>query len=312
MPLEQAKPTKSDSAVFNFGQMEIQPIPIIAGETFNIYMTVHNSGKADGMYKASLLINGNLIDVKTLNIGPGMDGQVKFSTSVNKPGKYEISIWPVSTTVNVVEKSVETVLKLGNGIVDGFDPIIGSTSDPTQVHASVEGYLIKLKAPDSGFIINDVLIMGYIKSSTYDFDHDPVFGPGTWVYGPDIALAEPVRPDFNVTIYDGKGNRMFSGNFSKELFTYSPAWITVSIPSIKVYGDFFVELNSYNPPRLNAPGWADWDEWHRYVVHTWYYQMYIGYENAINIQSWVSFDGSIIPDRYLTYNWLIQAAGYLL
>ncbi len=310
MPLEPVKSTISDSAVFNFGQIEIYPNPIVAGEPFDVNITVSNFGKVAVTYKAILMLNGNLIDTQILNIGPGMNDQVKFRTSVNTPGKYEIKIGSLAKTVIAVKKSVETILKLGNGVIDGFDPIIGSTSDATQVHACVEGYLIKLNAPDGGFIINKVDIMGYIKSSTYDFDHDPVFGPGTWAYGPDIALAEPVRPDFSVTIYDGKHNRLYTGNFSKELFTYSPGWITVSIPSIKVAGDFFIEVNSYNPPRLN--GLSFYDYYPIYTVHTWYYQLYIGYENAIDVQSWVSVDGSIMPDRYLTYNWLIQAAGYPL
>ncbi len=107
-------------------------------------------------------------------------------------------------------------------------------------------------------------------------------------------------------------NRLYSGNFSKDLFSYSPGWVTVDIPEIKITGDFLLEVVTHNPPKLNATGWGDWDFWHRYVVHTWYHQICIGYENSIEVQSWMSQDGSIVPDRYFTYNWLIQATGYSL
>jgi hypothetical protein len=310
VPLEPAKPATPAAAVFNFNPVEISPLPVTAGQPFTINLTVGNTGAAAGTYKADLMINGSLISSQAVTVSPGMTGKASFQTTIANAGKYDIKIGPQARTIDVVAVQVPAVIKTGGGLVDGFDPIIGSTSDPSQVHDSVEGYLIKLTAPPEGFVINSVKVMGYIKSSTYDFDHDPIYGPGIWVYGTDIAASEPIRSDFTVNIYDAKRNRLYSGNFNKDLFNYTPGWVVLNIPPTAVKGDFSIEVVTYNPPRLNASGWGDWDPWHRYVVHTWYYQICVGYENATDVVSFVSQDGSALPDRYLTYNWLIQAAGY--
>ena len=309
VPLEPVR-TASDAAVFNFNPIDVTPLPITAGQPITISLTVENTGTLAGTYKADLYINGSLVSSQAVAVSPRMKGQASFQTTLASAGKYEIKIGPQTRTIDVAEKRVQSMLKAGGDTVDGFDPLVGSTSDVTQVHGIVEGYLLKLTAPAEGFVIDSIRVMGYIKSSTYDFDRDPIYGPGIWVYGQDIALAEPVRTDFNVTIYDSKRTRLYSGNFNKDRFTNTPGWVVLDLPSVKVAGDFLVEINSYNPPRLNAKGWGDWDPWHRYVVHTWYYQLCLGYENAVDVQSWASQDGSIVPDRYYTYNWLIQAGGY--
>jgi hypothetical protein len=310
VPLEPTKPAMPATAVFNFNPVEISPLPVTAGQPFTIILTVANTGAAAGTYKADLLINGSLISSQAVTIGPGMKGTASFQTTIANAGKYDVKIGPQARTIDVIAQRVPAVLKISGELVDGFDPLIGSTADPSQVHDTVEGYLVKLTAPADGFVINSIRVLGYIKSSTYDYDHNPIYGPGIWVYGNDIAASEPIRSDFTVNIYDARRNRLYSGNFNKDLFTYTPGWVVLNIPPTAVKGDFSIEVKMYNPPRLNATGWGDWDPWHRYVVHTWYYQVWVGYENAVEVQSFVSQDGSAVPDRYLTYNWLIQAAGY--
>ena len=312
VPLEPAAPEPPATAIFSFGPIEVSPQPVIAGQPLTIAMPVQNEGMMAGTYRADLVVNGKTVSSQGVIIGPGTGEEVRFETSFVAPSRYEISIGPQSRAIDVEKPRVQTTLRISGNSVDGFDPLVGSTGDPTQVTNSVEGHLIKLTAPAEGFIIESIRIFGYIKSSTYDFNHDPIYGPGIWVYGTDIAAGEPLSREFTVNIYDMKRSCLYSGNFHKDLFSYSPGWVVVNIPEVEVAGDFLVEVVTHNPPRLNATGWGDWDVWHRYVVHTWYYQICIGYENAIEVQSWASLDGSIIPGRYFTYNWLIQATGYSL
>lgn len=309
VPLETVKSTP-DTAIFSFSAIEVSPLPVTTGQTITISLNVENTGTAADTYKADLYINGTLLSSQAVAVSPGNKGLASFQTTPATAGKYELKIGPQTRTIDVAEKRIQATLKASGDMVDGFDPLIGSTSDPTQVHGNVEGYLIQLTAPAEGFVINSLRVLGYIKSSTYDYDNDPIYGPGIWVYGQDIALAEPIRSDFTVNIYDIKRTKLYTGNFNKDRFTNTPGWVVLDIPSVRVAGDFLIEINAYNPPRLNAKGWGDWDLWHRYVLHTWYYQLCLGYENSVNVQSWVSQDGSILPDVYLTYNWLIQAGGY--
>lgn len=309
IPLEPATPDLPTTAFFSFGPIDVSPQPFIVGQPLIITMPVENEGTAAKTYMAELLINGKTVSSQAVTVGPGGIEQVSFQASFAAPGRYEVSIGPQSRAIDVEQPKPQITLKISGDVVDGFDPLVGSTSDPTQVHDTVEGHIIKLTAPTEGFAIESIRIFGYTKSSTYDFDHNPIYGPGIWVYGPDIAAAEPLSREFTVNIYDMNHNRLYSGNFSKDLFSYSPGWVTVDIPEVKITGDFLLEVVTHNPPKLNATGWGDWDVWRRYVVHTWYHQICIGYENSIEVQSWMSQDGSIVPDRYFTYNWLIQATG---
>ena len=309
-PVEPAKPAAPAVAAYSFGQIDIAPLPVTVGQTFSINMEIENTSATAGTYRADLLINGTLINSQAVSIGPRLKRQASFQASVATAGKYEIKIGPQSRTIEVGETRVAATLKIGGDVVDGFDPIVGSTSSVTEIHDSIEGHMIKLTAPTSGFVINSIRVMGYIKSSTHDFDTDPIYGPGIWVYGPDIAAAEPLSKDFVVNIYDAKRTRLYSGSFSKGMFTYSPGWVNIDIPSVRVAGDFLVEIRTNNPPKLAATGWGNWDPWHRYVVHTWYYMICIGYQYSTDVQSYVSQDGSPVPERYFTYNWLIQASGY--
>ena len=269
-----------------------------------------NTGSEPGTYKADLYVDGNLIDSTVLNVAPGQSATAAFKITLNDTVMHQIKIGPQTLSVAAGERRTPLTVKIDNGVMDGCDPVIGSTANPSEVLPQTDGNLIKLTAPPGGFNITGIEIVGYIKSSSYDFDHDPVFGPGVWLYGPDIAAAQPVRPDFTVNIYGDHRNRLFTGTYSKQLFTYSTKTVTVPVPDVRVNGDFYIELQTYNMPRLNARGLFDRDFFNRYVVHTWYYQLCVGYESAADVQSWISQDGSMVPDRYLTYNWLIRANGY--
>ena len=213
--------------------------------------------------------------------------------------------------VTVSDNRIPVTVKLDNGQMDGCDPVAQSVSDQSEVTVQDDGNMIKLTAPQGGLTITGIKITGYIKDSTYDFNNDPVIGgPGQWVYGPDIVTAEPVRQDFAVNIYGDHRNKLYSGSYDKSLFTLTSGTVSVPVPNINVSGDFYIEVLTYNLPRLNSSSVWDRDYWHRYVVHTWYHQLCIGYESAIDVQSWVSEGGSVVPQRYLTYNWLISAEGY--
>jgi hypothetical protein len=174
----------------------------------------------------------------------------------------------------------------------------------------VEGNLLKLTAPVNGLEINNIDVFGYIKSSDHDFNTDSVIGgAGTWVYGPDIAAIEPFNPNFTINIYDSRKTRLFSGDFSKGLFDYYPRWVSVPLPGVPVSGDFYIELVTHNQPKLTGTGWGGYDYIRRYIVHSWYNQLCIGYENSLDVRSSVSQSGNVVDGRYLTYNWLMRAGG---
>jgi hypothetical protein len=288
----------------------VTPLSVVAGHPFTVSLQVVNTGLAQGSYKADLYVDGSLVDSVVLAIAPHQSADASFKVTLNDTVMHQIKLGPQIISIAAGENRIPITIKIDNGVVDGCDPVAGITANPSEVVPQNDGNLIKLTAPPGGISITGIEIVGYIKSSTYDFDHDPVFGPGIWVYGPDIASAAPVNPDFAVNIYGDHRNKLFSGTYSKQLFSYAPMTVTVPVPAIQVSGDFYIELLTNNMPRLNALGLIDRDLYGRYIVHTWYYQLCVAYESANDVQSWISEDGSAVPFRYLTYNWIIRADGY--
>ena len=310
----QVPPKPADLPTFTFDAIEIQPGSPLAGQPFTVSMKVTNTGPAAGNYQADLIINGNTLDNRALYLEAGKDGSLAFQANLPIPGQYTVKIGPQSKEIIVAFNRVPFTIKIDWGNVDGCDPLAGSTGEPGNMIQMVEGNLIKLTAPAGGLDIDNIDVFGYIKSSDRDYNTDNIIGgTGTWVYGNDIAAIESPNPNFSIVIYDARKMKLYSGDFSKDLFNYSPRWVSIPLPNVGVSGDFYIELVTHNQPKLTGAGWSsDYDYWHRYVVHTWYYQLCIGYENSLDVQSWVSQSGNVVPDRYLTYNWLMRAGGYQL
>ncbi len=309
---EASQPLPQNGAVYKFDPITIAPLSVSAGQPVTIGMRIENTGNAAGIFVAELTVNGTLVETRPVPIESSSWARVEFSTAFPTAGHYEIKIAPQVTTLDIPERKEFMRLKLDNGGVDGCDVLAGSTGDPGNMIQMVEGNMIKFTAPQGGYEIDKVEILGYILSSTHDFDSNPLFGPGTWVYGPDIAAIEPVNSNFTINIWDSRHNRLFSRDYGKNVFSYVPQWVSVDVPSIKVNGDFYIEIVTHNQPRLTGTGPGDWYYGGPFIVHTWYYQLCIGYEYSLNVVSSVSQNGNVVPDKYLTYNWLIRTDGYRL
>jgi len=307
-----AQPAVQNIAVYKCDPIVISPLPVMAGQPINISMRIENTGNAAGVFMAELTINGTLVESRAVTLEPGNWARVEFQATLPTAGHYEIGIAPQTALVDIAERKETLQLRSDNGVVDGCDVLAGSTGDPGNMIQMVEGNMIRFAAPPGGYEINKINVFGNIKSSTYDFDNNPIYGPGTWVYGEDIAAIEPVNPYFTINIWDSRHNKLFSQDYSKSLFSYIPQWVSVEVPGIKVNGDFYIELVTHNQPKLSGTGFSEWDYWHRYVVHTWYYQLCIGYEYSMDVVSSVSQNGNAVTDRYLTNNWLIRTDGYRL
>ncbi|MGA2367664.1 MAG: hypothetical protein ABSF74_03700 [Dehalococcoidia bacterium] len=308
--LQSQAPPVAPMPIFTFDPILVTPLPVVAGQPFTVTVLVGNTGTVSGTYTADLYINGSKIDTQNIPVPPGASSKAVFQTTVRDPGPITIKIGPQTLQVSVMASRVPISLKLDTGQVDGCDTLVGSTSDAGSVIQSPDAYMIKLTAPAGGVTINALEVFGSIKSSTYDYNNSNIWGPGTWVYGWDIASFEPVNPQFTVNIYDVHKTRLYTGSFPRSMFTYAPAWVTITIPDTRINGDFYVEVLPYNLPKLSSMGFGGWDNWGRYVVHEWYDQICLGYEKVIDVQSWVSYRGGVMPERYITYNWLIRADGY--
>ncbi len=297
--------------VFSIESLSVSPDKIQVNDTVFVVASVRNSGDASGAYEGVLLINGKQADIKSVVVIAGGSRQIEYKTNMAKAGNYDVAIGDKHVSLLVTEIPVARTLKIDNGKVDGFDPLVGSVANPLHVSATLDGNIVNFSSPPGGFEITRILIYGYLKDSTWDNDHDPAFGGrGLWVYGEDVAIVEQVNPNFTINIYDARRNKLLSRDYPKHIFSYTPGWVNADTGGVKVDGDFTVELQTHNPPRLTTVGGFNWDYLHRIVKHSWYYQVWVGYENAVDVRSAVSQNGIILPDRWLTYNWLIHVQGF--
>jgi hypothetical protein len=295
---------------FRIEVLTVTPGSVMLNQPVTVTAIVRNTGSASGIYTGNLLINGRQADSRTINVSAGSSRLLEFTPAMSSVGDTDIAVGEKHATVRVQQVLTTRTLQIDNGIVDGFDPIIGSTGSPYAVMGTLDCHMVRFTSPPEGFEITGASIYGYLKDSDYDYDHDPAFGgPGLWVYGTGIAILETVNKNFNVNIYDAKGRLLFSREYPKEKFLPFPAWVNIDIPSIPVSGEFFIELQTNNPPRLFSWGAFDRDCWNRIVKHSWYYQVWVGYENAVDVRSSVSQKGIILPERWLTYNWLMRVQG---
>jgi len=306
------QPPAQNVAVYKLDPISISPLPVMAGQPTNISTRIENTGNAAGVFVAELTINGTHKESRMVTVEPGKMASVEFLTTFPASGHYEIRIAPQTAVIDIMERTIPLQLKSDHGMLDGCDVLAGATGDPGNMIQMVEGNMIRYEAPPGGYEINRVEVLGSIRSSTYDFDSNPIFGPGTWVYGRDIAAIEPVNPYLTINIWDSRHNKLFSRDYNKDLFTHIPQWVSLEVPGIKVNGDFYIELVTHNQPKLTGTGFGEWDDWGRYIVHSWYYQLCIGYEYSLGVVSSVSQNGNVVIDRYLTYNWLIRTGGYRL
>ncbi len=243
----------SSAPQFAFGPIQVSPLPIAANKPFAITMKIINSGTAPGSYKADLYIDGSMADSQMVAVNAGQSANASFQSTLQVPGHHIVGIGQQTLDVTVSDNRIPITVKIDNGQMDGCDPVAQSVSDQSEVTVQNDGNMIKLTAPQGGLTITGIKITGYIKDSTYDFNNDPVIGgPGLWVYGADIVTAEPVRQDFAVNIYGDHRNKLYSGSYNKSLFTLTPGTVTVPVPNINVSGDFYIEVLTYNLPRLNS------------------------------------------------------------
>jgi hypothetical protein len=285
---------------------------VIIGKSLTVTAKIRNTGGTVGNYKANFYIDNKPADSQSVTINPGQTTSITFQAALQVPGQHIVGVGNQTLGVMVTDNRVPITLKIDGGQMDGNNPLAEGVANPVHMTIQMDGAMIKLTAPPSGMTITGVTVFGVIKDSTYDFNRDPVIGgPGAWVYGPDISMSDQVRPDFSVNIYGDHRNKLYSGNYSKDLFTAEPGKVILPVKNVNITGDFYIEVLPYNLPRLSTVGSIEsGDFMQRYLVHTWYHQLCIGYSSMTDVQSFISESGSIVPGHYLTYNWMVRAEGY--
>jgi Putative Ig domain/CARDB len=83
---------ETGQSLISVSSLRITPSKASTGKNINITVTVTNNGNSSGVYEVILMINGVAEGSKTVTLGAGAAQNVKFSTSQNVPGTYQVDV----------------------------------------------------------------------------------------------------------------------------------------------------------------------------------------------------------------------------
>lgn len=92
------------SAKFEVIQLTITPSQVNSGESVGVNAAINNSGSADGVYNASLIINGIERETKKVAIRQNGTQEVAFTITEQTPGIYNVSIGDKTATYTVLKQ----------------------------------------------------------------------------------------------------------------------------------------------------------------------------------------------------------------
>nr|QNO43661.1 cell division coordinator CpoB [Methanosarcinales archaeon ANME-2c ERB4] len=103
---------KEPKAKFEFSNLLITPSKVELGKKVNISIEAINSGNAKGECEVKFVINGNIIDSKTINLDVGENTVIGFIHKENNLGKYTVKIDGETDSFKVIIPSIVYILLL--------------------------------------------------------------------------------------------------------------------------------------------------------------------------------------------------------
>lgn len=207
------QPASQKPAEFEVGPITLTPSTVMVGDSVTVIDTVSNTGDVAGTYNAILLIDGQKADSKDIQVAPVSSQGFSFQLSRNTVGNYNLSIGN-STAVLTVYNWVPYTLQYDNsdGAVEGayvnFD----------------QGHLVDFSPPNQIFRVQKIRILAAARiADTYELNNLVTF-----------------------RIWDkDAGNLLWSQEVPWGQFL-SGGWQDITVPGVRVNGDFRVEVVTHS------------------------------------------------------------------
>ena len=213
--------SSAPSAQFEITSLDIKPAEITVGETTIISALVTNTGRAGGVYYATLSVDGEKIGTKDINLDPGSTRTVTFSLSKDKAGSYEIGIGKRSATLTVTSRRVAKPVEIGydNGIAKDYLSLVKPAT----------GYAVGFVSPPDPFTVSKVRVFGLVYGS-----------PGFHIADSDLQIWGKDKKVLYTTSFPGDGFPLITrlGDNTGA----AGAWANIEIPNVKVEGDFYIHI----------------------------------------------------------------------
>ncbi len=105
-------------AEFKVSPLTITPSQVVPGEPFTASAEITNVGNADGVYTATLTVNGTEVATKDIAVAAGGTEQVSFTLTEETPGIYEIALNDITvslkllSTDEIVRNAIQSMYKV--------------------------------------------------------------------------------------------------------------------------------------------------------------------------------------------------------
>jgi len=186
------------------------PPEVITGEAATVEVQIENIGGSEGVYTATLTVDGVVVEEKDVAVSPDTAETVSFQLVKETTGTYKIAIGDISSHLMVTEKGE---LKYDDGTPDGSYAMGGPGC----------GYLVQFSPPSTPSVITKVKMFG----KTYK-----------------AGLENGV---FDVQIWDSEQKKIYEASHSHTRFSPEPAWVEIVIPDVIVSGDFYIVVCTNTP-----------------------------------------------------------------
>jgi len=206
-------------AEFEVGPIAFEPPIVMVGDSVTVSASVSNIGGAAGSYTATLSIDGQTLDTKTVSVEPGSSREAVFQVANATAGSHEILIGNCSTTLIVYNWSPAAIR---------YDQ-----SDWGQAGIYISGdngHLVRFTPPNKAFKIQKIRTAASVN----------------------ILNNSDYQNHVTVRIWDKDGNnQLWSQDFTWLSFH---GWSDIEVPNVRVNDDFEVEVVTHSVPSEYIPG----------------------------------------------------------
>lgn len=209
------KPAKAE---FELLSIDISPPEVVAGKTATVSADVKNIGSSEGVYSATLTVNGAQTETKNITIAPGVSETVTFSLIKNIPGTYQVGIGDLSSSLTVKEKvlAMDVELKYDDGQARDYICTVSPTTG---------GHIVNFISADP-FIIKKIRIVGELSPNAKGIE----------------------GKTFDLQILDNSLKVLYTATYKYTLFPVGThAWVEFEVPDIEVVGKFYVHMYTDSP-----------------------------------------------------------------
>lgn len=101
-------------AKFTISSLTVSPTEVFVGDEIIVSATVMNVGNADGVYIATIVINGVTVESKGVSLSSGEFTKIFFNIMENKSGDYEIKVGQQKKMFSIKRRGLLPIFQIGN------------------------------------------------------------------------------------------------------------------------------------------------------------------------------------------------------